>query len=93
MQKGKKLLWQYLPFYILIILLSLTTLSWYANEAIRRLYLNRTASDLEARSRLVGKIVHDDLIQDDYAAIQTQCQALDFELILADSMLLDSVLP
>ena len=45
MQKGKKFLWQYYPFYLLIILLSLAAISWYTTGAIRRLYLDRTAAE------------------------------------------------
>lgn len=90
MQKGKKFLWQYLPFYILVILLSLAAISWYATGAIKRLYLNRTASDLEARSRLVGKIVDDNISQEDLASIQSMCQALGRELATRFTVVLPS---
>jgi len=90
MQKGKKFLWQYLPFYILIILFSLATISWYATGAIRRLYLNRTASDLEARSRLIGKIIRDNIEREDYPSIQTLCQVTGRELATRFTVILPS---
>ena len=67
MQRGKKFLWQYLPFHLLIIFIALVVISWYATGLLRVLYLDRTASDLEARSRLVGKLVLDDLKRNRYS--------------------------
>jgi len=90
MQKGKKFLWQYYPFYLLIILLSLIAISWYATGAIRRLYLDRTAADLEARSRLVGILFTDDLARKDRERIQSQCQTLGQELAIRFTVVLPS---
>ena len=90
MQKGKKFLWQYYPFYVFIILLSLATISWYATGAIRQLYLDRTAADLEARSRLVAKLFTDDLKKIDEQSIQSQCLMLGKELATRFTVILPS---
>jgi two-component system phosphate regulon sensor histidine kinase PhoR len=51
--RGKRLLWQLFPSYLLITLISLVAVTWYAGQAWRRFYLEQTAGDLEARARLV----------------------------------------
>ena len=90
MQRGKKFLWQYLPFHLLIIFIALVVISWYATGLLRVLYLDRTASDLEARSRLVGKLVLDDLKRNRYSFIQIQCQNLGLELETRFTVILPS---
>ena len=90
MQRGKKFLWQYLPFHLLIIFIALLVISWYASGLLKTLYLDRTASDLEARSRLVGKLVLNNLEQDRYADIQARCQSLGLELNTRFTIILPS---
>ncbi|MBW1784258.1 MAG: PAS domain-containing protein [Deltaproteobacteria bacterium] len=48
----KKLFWQLFPSYLLITIISLTAVAWYASSAIRDFYIDQTVSDLEARARL-----------------------------------------
>ena len=80
MPRKKSLLWQFYPYYLSIILLSLFVLTWYASTFVKRLYLDRTAEDLRARSRLVGELISDHLIQSDKTAIQALCDTLGREL-------------
>lgn len=51
----KRLLWQLYPSYLLITLLSLLAITWYASSSLRQFYLQQTASDLETRARLLEK--------------------------------------
>jgi two-component system phosphate regulon sensor histidine kinase PhoR len=51
--KRKRLLWQLFPSYLLITIVSLVAVSWYAGHSWRKFYLEQTAGDLEARARLV----------------------------------------
>lgn len=53
MKKQKKLIWQLFPPYLFILLVSLTAVTWYASSALREFHLDHTASDLEARARLL----------------------------------------
>jgi two-component system phosphate regulon sensor histidine kinase PhoR len=51
--KRKRLLWQLLPSYLLITIVSLVAVTWYAGFSWKKFYLDQTAHDLEAWARLV----------------------------------------
>jgi two-component system phosphate regulon sensor histidine kinase PhoR len=55
MNKRKRLLWQLFPSYLLITLISLLAVSWYASGAMRQFFLDQTATDLKARAALLDK--------------------------------------
>ena len=55
MPKKRRLLWQLYPSYLLITLISLLAVTWYASKSLRHFFLEQTASDLEARAHLVEK--------------------------------------
>jgi len=48
----RRIFWQLYPSYLLITLLSLVVVTWYASRSIRHFYLEQTALDLEGRARL-----------------------------------------
>jgi two-component system phosphate regulon sensor histidine kinase PhoR len=48
----KRLLWQFFPYFLIVSLLSILAASWYASRSLHRFYVERTASDLEARAQL-----------------------------------------
>jgi two-component system, OmpR family, phosphate regulon sensor histidine kinase PhoR len=49
----KRLIWQLFPSYLLITLISLLAVTWYASRSWRQFYLAQAAGDLESRARLV----------------------------------------
>jgi two-component system, OmpR family, phosphate regulon sensor histidine kinase PhoR len=53
MKKKKRLLRHLFPSYLLITLISLVAVTWYASDSIRHFFLEQTASDLLARARLL----------------------------------------
>ena len=55
MRKPRRLLWQLFPSYLLITLISLLAVSWYASGAMRHFFLDQTATDLKARAALLDK--------------------------------------
>jgi two-component system phosphate regulon sensor histidine kinase PhoR len=55
MRKPRRLLWQLFPSYLLITLISLLAVSWYASGAMRHFFLEQTATDLKARAALLDK--------------------------------------
>jgi two-component system phosphate regulon sensor histidine kinase PhoR len=55
MKRPKPLLWRLFPSYLLITLISLLAVSWYASEAMRQFFLDQTAADLKARAALLEK--------------------------------------
>lgn len=52
MKKKKRLIWQLYPSYLLITLISLIAITWYASNSLRSFFHEQTASDLEARAHL-----------------------------------------
>jgi two-component system phosphate regulon sensor histidine kinase PhoR len=52
-KRKRRLLWQLFPSYLFITLIAMAAVTWYASGAFRRFFLEQTASDLEARARLV----------------------------------------
>ncbi|MEA3416446.1 MAG: ATP-binding protein [Thermodesulfobacteriota bacterium] len=53
MKKKKRLISRLYPSYLLIILISLTAVSWYASDAMRSFFFARTAAVLETRANLL----------------------------------------
>jgi len=53
MKKKKRLLRHLFPSYLLITLISLVAVTWFASSSIRNFFLEQTASDLLARARLL----------------------------------------
>ncbi len=53
MKKKKRLLRHLFPSYLLITLLSLIAVTWFASRLIRNFYLEQTAADLLARARVL----------------------------------------
>jgi two-component system phosphate regulon sensor histidine kinase PhoR len=49
----KRLLWQIFPSYLLIIVLSMAAVTWYASFSFRRFYIQRTTVALKDRAELI----------------------------------------
>jgi two-component system phosphate regulon sensor histidine kinase PhoR len=52
MAAKRRLFWQLYPSYLLITLISLVVVTWYASRSTRQFYLEQTTLDLEVRARL-----------------------------------------
>ena len=50
MKKKKRLIWQLYPSYLLVIVISLLAVLWYASISARVFFLKQAESDLEARA-------------------------------------------
>ena len=55
MNRTKRLIWQLYPSYLLITLISLLAVTWYASDSLKNFFLDNTAADLQARARLFEK--------------------------------------
>jgi two-component system phosphate regulon sensor histidine kinase PhoR len=55
MNRRKKLIWQLFPSFLLITLLSLLAVSWYASNSLHHFFLDQTAANLKIRALLVEK--------------------------------------
>ena len=57
MARRRKLLWKLYPSYLLIILLSLAIVAWYASTELRFFYLDQTRAQLEQKAVLVSDLI------------------------------------
>ncbi len=76
MRKKKQLFWQLFPSYLVITLVSLFAIGWYASNSMRHFYMNHIASDLEARARLLKKQIADFLSPLDTTQIDLVCKKI-----------------
>jgi two-component system, OmpR family, phosphate regulon sensor histidine kinase PhoR len=67
----KRLLWQLYPTYLLITLLALISVGWYALSSLQEFYYDRTSIDLEVRARLVERLVADQFAEEDKSALDS----------------------
>jgi two-component system, OmpR family, phosphate regulon sensor histidine kinase PhoR len=74
--RKKRLLWQLYPAYLLIMLLSLTAVAWYASSALRTFCLERTKADLQARALLVEDQFRLKIAKSDFQQIDALCKEL-----------------
>jgi two-component system phosphate regulon sensor histidine kinase PhoR len=74
--RRKRLIWQLFPSYLLITLLSLLAVSWYASSSLRHFFLERTAADLKTRALLVEKQIAAHLTPLDAAAVDAICKEI-----------------
>jgi two-component system phosphate regulon sensor histidine kinase PhoR len=72
----KRLLWQLYPSYLLITIIALVAVTWYASRALKQFYVEKTASDLEARAQLVEKQIVTALASEDWQSVNRLCREL-----------------
>ncbi|MFZ5980369.1 MAG: two-component system histidine kinase PnpS [Candidatus Zixiibacteriota bacterium] len=72
----KRMLWQlYFP-YLVIIVLSVIALAWYAVRSQRHFYLEQTAEELEARARIITRQITPLINSGNYDEIDALCKDL-----------------
>ena len=76
MKRRKRLIWQLFPPYLLITLLSLLAVSWYASSSLRHFFLDQTAADLKIRALLVEKQIVAHLAPLDAAEVDAICKKI-----------------
>ena len=74
MARKKPLLWHLYPSFLLITIISLVAVTWYASRSLRHFFLKQTASDLEARAHLVEKQILNYLDPLDEKALDLLCK-------------------
>jgi len=72
----KRMLWQLYSTYLIIIVLSVIALAWYAIWSQRSFYLNQTAIDLEARARIISNQISKLILTESYDEIDEICKEL-----------------
>ena len=76
MNKRNKLIRQIFPSYLLITLLSLFAVSWYASKSLQQFYMDQTAKDLRARAQLLEELVISHLSPLDAVSVDSACKAM-----------------
>jgi two-component system phosphate regulon sensor histidine kinase PhoR len=76
MKKSKKLIWQIFPSFLLITLLSLLAVSWYASSSMGHFFLDQTAVDLNVRAILLEKQVIPHLRPLDPPSLDLACKTM-----------------
>jgi two-component system phosphate regulon sensor histidine kinase PhoR len=76
MNRRKRLIWQLFPSYLLITLLSVLAVSWYASSSLRHFFLDQTAADLTIRAILVEKQIAARMTPLDAAAVDAVCKEI-----------------
>ena len=74
MNKRKKLIWQLFPSFLLITLLSLLAVSWYASNSLHHFFIDQTAANLKIRARLVEKQIVTHLAPLNAAEVDAICK-------------------
>ncbi len=75
MKRKRRLLWQLYVSSLVITVLALMVLTWYASRFLQKQFLQKTAEDLEARARLVESQLRLHLDPPDPRAIDAVCKA------------------
>ena len=76
MKKKIRLIWQIFPSFLLITLLSVLAVSWYASSSMRHFFLDQTAVDLNVRAVLLEKLVIAHLLPLDPPSVDSVCKAM-----------------
>ncbi len=76
MPKKRRLLWQLYPSYLLITIISLIAVTWYASESLKHFFLEQTASDLKVRARFFEKQVLEHIDPLDEKAVDLLCKKI-----------------
>ncbi len=74
MKRRRRLIWQLYPPYLIITILSVVAVTWYASDLLARFYLDQTAKDLEARAYLIKRQIAGLLDPLDPAAVDFACK-------------------
>jgi two-component system phosphate regulon sensor histidine kinase PhoR len=74
MNKRKKLIWQIFPPFLLITLLSLLAVSWYASSSLQHFFLDQTGLDLKIRALLAEKQIVGHLVPLNAAKVDAICK-------------------
>lgn len=76
MQKKKRLLWHLYPAFLLVGLLSIVPVTWYASDTLKKFFLRQASLDLEARARMVENRISPYLEPPDTKKLKSICKGM-----------------
>ena len=74
--KRRKLLWQLYPSYLVIILLAVVALGWYASSTLRDFYYQQTADSLEHQAHYMGELIGDRFDSEHITEVDALCDTM-----------------
>lgn len=74
--KPKRLLWQLYPSYLLVTLISLAAIGWYALSSMQQFYYNQVKEDLKASARIIQDQVLESYEEGDLIKLDKLCTSL-----------------
>ena len=72
----KRLIWQLYPSFLLIIVISVVGVAWYASQSFRKFYLNDVADGLKSRAYLIEKQISTNLAEKKVQDIDNLCKEI-----------------
>ena len=72
----KSIIWQIFPQFLILILISLSIVAFYASDALKNLFIQRTRIDLAARGKLITEIIQSDLMNRQFEQVNRQIHEL-----------------
>ena len=85
----KRLLWQLYPSFLLIIVISVVGVAWYASQSLRKFYLNDVADGLKSRAYLIEKQISANLAEQKFQDMDDLCK----EIGISSSTRITVILP
>ena len=74
MARKRKLLWQLYPSYLVITVVALVAVTWYASRSLKLFFLDQAASDLKVRTYLLENQIQDYLNPLDEKGLDALCK-------------------
>jgi len=71
--RQKRLLWQLYPSYLIVIVLSLVAIAWFASHSYKQFSLRQAAANLEVRGRMARIQLSNLLLSGDTTGVQAMC--------------------
>ncbi len=78
--KKRRLIWQIFPTYLLITILSLLVIGWYASRVLKDLYFHDISTHLTVQAQVIRHQIKISLLDDDLDRIKTLCKILGPEI-------------
>ena len=70
----QRLLWQLYPSFLLIIVISVVGVAWYASQSLRTFHLHQVAKDLDSRAHLVAQQISTSLEKGRFKELDDFCK-------------------
>lgn len=88
--RRRKLLWKLYSSYLLIMLLSLVAVTWYASGALKEFYMRQIADELGEKARVIETLIGDRLASERYEEVEALCREMGASIAARITVILPS---